>query len=52
VAKKALDERWQTCKYGFSMPHDIASAILVKNRAMGRASSCKYLPRRSDRGYG
>jgi len=36
VAKKSLGERWHTCECGSSMPRDIASAIVIKNRAVGR----------------
>ena len=36
VVKKSLGERWHTCECGSSMPRDIASAIVIKNRAVGR----------------
>ena len=36
MAKKSLGERWHTCECGSSMPRDIASAIVIKNRAVGR----------------
>ncbi|MGB3670831.1 MAG: transposase [Phormidesmis sp.] len=36
MAKKSLGERWHICECGCSMPRDVASAIVIKNRAAGR----------------
>jgi putative transposase len=36
VVKKSLSERWHRCECGCAIPRDIASAIVVKNRAVGR----------------
>ncbi|MGC1217201.1 MAG: transposase [Phormidesmis sp.] len=36
IAKKSLGERWHNCECGCSMSRDIASAIVIKNRAVGR----------------
>ena len=37
IAKKDISVRWHICECGCSMPRDIASAIVIKNRAAGRA---------------
>ena len=36
VAKKEISERWHQCVCGCSMPRDVASAIVIKQRAVGR----------------
>ncbi len=37
VVKKTLSDRWHNCPHcGSSMPRDIASAIVIKQRAVGR----------------
>lgn len=36
IAKKDISMRWHQCKCGCSMPRDIASGIVIKNRAVGR----------------
>jgi len=36
IKKKALSERWHRCSCGASMPRDIASAIVIRDRAVGR----------------
>ena len=36
VARKNISERWHQCECGCSMPRDVASAIVIKNRAAGR----------------
>lgn len=36
VAKKDISERWHQCGCGCSMPRDIASAIVIRERAVGR----------------
>ena len=36
IAKKSLSVRWHSCECGCSMPRDIASAVVIKNRAVGR----------------
>lgn len=35
IAKKDISVRWHSCECGCSMPRDIASAIVIKNRAVG-----------------
>lgn len=35
-AKKSLGDRWHSCGCGCSIPRDIASGIVIKNRAVGR----------------
>ena len=37
IAKKDISVRWHSCECGCSMPRDIASGIVIKNRAAGRA---------------
>ena len=37
IAKKNLSERWHQCECGCSLPRDIASAVVIKARAAGRA---------------
>lgn len=36
IAKKDISVRWHRCECGCSMPRDIASGIVIKNRAVGR----------------
>lgn len=36
IAKKDISVRWHSCECGCSMPRDIASAIVIKNRSVGR----------------
>ena len=36
IAKKDIAVRWHRCECGCFMPRDIASAIVIKNRAVGR----------------
>ncbi len=36
IAKKLLFGRWHRCECGCAMPRDVASAIVIKNRAVGR----------------
>jgi putative transposase len=36
IAKKDISVRWHSCECGCSMPRDIASGIVIKNRAVGR----------------
>ncbi|MEL6555438.1 MAG: transposase [Cyanobacteria bacterium J06621_11] len=35
--KKSLSDRWHSCECGCSVPRDVASAIVIKKRAVGRA---------------
>lgn len=36
TVKKQLSDRWHRCSCGCSMPRDIASALVLRNRAVGR----------------
>lgn len=36
VAKKDISVRWHQCECGCSVPRDIASGMVIKNRAVGR----------------
>ena len=38
VVKKQLSERWHTCSCGCSMPRDIASGLVLRNRFMSRGA--------------
>ncbi|MGC1219795.1 MAG: transposase [Phormidesmis sp.] len=36
IAKKDISVRWHSCECGCSMPRDVTSAIVIKQRAVGR----------------
>lgn len=36
AVSKSLSERWHHCSCGSSMPRDVASGIVIRNRAVGR----------------
>ncbi|MGB3292581.1 MAG: transposase [Phormidesmis sp.] len=36
MAKKRLNDRWHRCECGSFMPRDVASAIVIRERAVGR----------------
>lgn len=38
VVKKNISDRWHHCSCGCSMPRDIASGIVLRNRFLGRGA--------------
>jgi putative transposase len=50
VVKKALSERWHRCDCGCALPRDVASARVIRDRAVGPHGAGKCLLRRSDGG--